>query len=181
MLDLTYIGENAKHKIEFKKVNENVVSVKGTLPAQTNGFVLSREGKEDNWDYKEFTTIYRELDGEIQFSNDGSIWVKPLPKVTFYTNGGGTLEGTTTQEVYTYEELVIPTPIASEDYEFTGWSPEIPTSGEVNGNKTYTAVFKSTFPPPEPEPTLEERVTMVETEQMMLTECVLEISEIVYA
>ena len=181
MLDLTYVGEKAKHKIEFKKVNENVVSVKGTLPAQTNGFVLSREGKEDNWDYKEFTTIYRELDGEIQFSNDGSIWVKPLPKVTFYTNGGGTLEGTTTQEVYTYEELVIPTPIASEDYEFTGWSPEIPTSGEIEGNKSYTAVFVSTLPPPEPEPTLEDRVAGVEMETAMLTECVLEMSSVIYA
>ena len=181
MLDLTYVGETAKHKIEFKKANENVVCVKGELPAQTNGFILSREGKEDNWDYKEYTTIYRELDGEIQFSNDGSIWVKPLPKVTFYTNGGGTLEGATTQEVYTYEELVIPTPIASEDYEFTGWSPEIPESGEIVGNKSYTAVFVSTLPPPEPEPTLEDRVAGVEMETAMLTECVLEMSSVIYA
>jgi hypothetical protein len=181
MLDFTYVGESIIHKIDFNKINENVVSVKGDLPAQTNGFILSREGKEDNWDYKDFTTIYRELDGEIQFSNDGSIWVKPKAKVNFYASIGGILEGETFQEVYNYEELVIPTPIAEENYEFTGWEPEIPTNGEIEGNQTYTAVFVSTLPPPEPEPTLEDRVADVETETAMLTECVLEMSSVVYA
>lgn len=179
MLDLTYVGESSKHKIEFKRLNEHVVSVKGSLPAQTNGFTLSREEKKDAWDYKDYTTIYRELDGEIQFSNDGSVWVKPLPKVSFNTNGGGTLEGEVLQEVYTYEELVIPTPIASEDYEFTGWNPTIPESGEIDGNKSYTAVFVSTLPPPEPEPTLEDEVhalkdsvAALEENNIMLTETV---------
>lgn len=162
MLNLTYVGENTVHKINFNRVNEHIVSVKGSLPAKTNGFTLSREGKRDNWDYKDYTTIYRELDGEIQFSNDGSIYVKPLPKVNFYTNGGGILEGETLQEVYTYEELVIPTPVASENYGFTGWNPEILKSGEIDGNKSYTAVFVSTIPPEpetEPELTLEEEVS----------------------
>ena len=170
MLDLTYVGESSKYKINFKRMNKNVVSVKGILPAQTNGFVLSREGKEDNWEYKDYTTIYRELDGEIQFSNDGSIWVKPLPKVNFYTNGGGTLEGETLQEVYKYEELVIPTPVPNEDYEFTGWSPAIPESGEIEGNKSYTAVFVSTIPQPEPEPapTIEDRVTTLEKDVQLI-------------
>lgn len=164
MLNLTYVGESTIHKIKFNRVNEHVVSVKGSLPAQTNGFTLSRENKNDNWEYKDYITIYRELDGEIQFSNDGSIYVKPLPKVNFYTNGGGMLEGEALQEAYTYEELVIPTPIANENYEFTGWSPEIPESGEIDGNKSYTAVFTSTLPPPEPVPTLEDRVTTLESD-----------------
>lgn len=159
MLNLTYVGESTIHKIEFDRKSNNIVSVKGTLPAQANGFTLSRAGKKDNWDYKDYTTIYRELDGEIQFSNDGSIYVKPLPEVNFYTNGGGTLEGETLQEVYTYEELVVPTPVASENYEFTQWSPEIPESGEIDGNKSFTAIFTSTLPEPEPEPTLEDEVT----------------------
>ena len=179
MLDLTYMGESSKYKIEFKKMSEHIVSVKGNLKAKTKGFTLSREGKNDAWDYKDYTTVYRELDGEIQFSNDGSVWVKPLPKVNFYTNGGGTLEGEVLQEVYTYEELVIPTPIANEDYEFTGWNPIIPESGEIDGNKSYTAVFVSTLPPPEPEPTLEDEVhalkdsvAALEENNIMLTETV---------
>ena len=179
MLDLTYVGESSKYKIEFKKMGEHIVSIKGSLKAKTKGFTLSREGKNDAWDYKDYTTVYRELDGEIQFSNDGSVWVKPLPKVSFNTNGGGTLEGEVLQEVYTYEELVIPTPIASEDYEFTGWNPAIPESGEIDGNKSYTAVFVSTLPPPEPKPTLEDEVhalkdsvAALEENNIMLTETV---------
>ena len=179
MLDLTYVGESSKYKIEFKKVSENIVSISGKLKAKTKGFTLSREGKNDAWDYKNYTTIYRELDGEIQFSNDGSVWVKPLPKVNFYTNGGGTLEGETLQEVYTYEELLIPTPVASEDYEFAGWNPEIPTNGEIEGDKSYIAEFVSTLPPPEPEPTLEDEVhalkdsvAALEENSIMLTETV---------
>ena len=168
MLNLTYVGENIVHKIEFNRLNGHIVSIKGTLPAQNSGFVLSREGKRDNWEYKDYTTIYRELDGEIQFSNDGSIWVKPFPKVTFSANGGGTLEGMTTQEVYTYEELVIPTPVPSEDYEFVGWNPSIPESGEIDGNKSYTAVFVSTLPPPDPEPTIEERVSTLENDVQLI-------------
>ena len=83
MLDFTYVGESTIHKIGFKRLSEHVVSIKGNLKAKTKGFTLSREEKKEVWDYTEYTTIYRELDGEIQFSNDGSIYVKPLPKVTF--------------------------------------------------------------------------------------------------
>lgn len=166
MLNLTYVGESTIHKIEFNRNSEHIVSVKGSLPAQTNGFILSREGKRDDWDYKDYTTIFRELDGEIQFSNDGSIYVKPLPKVNFYTNGGGTLEGEILQEEYNYEELVVPIPVANENYEFTQWSPEIPLSGEIDGNKSFTAIFTSTLPIPEPEivPTLEDRVAILESD-----------------
>lgn len=161
MLDLTYVGENTIHKIEFNRKNSHIVSIKGSLPAETKGFILSREGKKDNWEYKDYTTVYRELEGEIQFSNDGSVYVEPIPKVNFYTNGGGTLDGETVQEVKNYEELAVPTPVAYENYEFTHWNPVISLSGEIEGNKSFTAVFVSTLPPePESEsaPTLEEEV-----------------------
>lgn len=181
MLNMTYVGENAIHKIEFNKKSRHIVSVKGTLPAQTNGFVLSRENAKDKWDYKDYTTVYRVLDGEIWFSNDGSVYVETVPKVRFYNSEGGTLEGERVQEVKNYEDLKIPTPVTEENYEFTGWNPEIPDSGEIDGNKSYTAIFISTLPPPEPEPTLEERVAAVEKNNAMLTECVLEMSGVVYA
>ena len=141
MLNLTYVGESTVHKIEFNRKNEHIVSVKGSLPAQTNGFKLSREGKKDNFDYKDYTTIYRKMDGEIQFSNDGSVYVEPIPKVSFYTNGGGSLEGETVQEVKNYEELVIPTPVASENYEFTKWNPAIPATGNIESDQRFTACF----------------------------------------
>lgn len=141
MLNLTYVGESTIHKIELNKKSSHRVSIRGTLPAQTNGFTLTREGERDNWDYKDYTTIYREMDGEIQFSNDGSVYVEPVPKVSFCTNGGGTLEGETVQEAKNYEELVIPTPVAGENYEFTQWSPEIPAEGKIESDQRFTASF----------------------------------------
>ena len=37
MLDLTYVGESSKYKIEFKKMSEHIVSVKGNLKANAFG------------------------------------------------------------------------------------------------------------------------------------------------
>ena len=184
---------NSNSPIECSVVpNGNIVTLKfkDKVVVNTSGFrcYLDKKCEYDisGNSYAGFTTIYRDDEetakyNGYQLSNDGSVWVKPLPKVNFYTNGGGTLEGETIQEVYNYEELVIPNPVAGENYEFTGWSPEIPESGEIEGNKSFTAVFVSTLPPPEPVPTLEERVAAVEENNAMLTECVLEMSGVIYA
>lgn len=79
MLKMKYIGLKTEYDIEFSNLTKNIVQVKGDVPAKTHGFTLSRPGMEDNWDYSAFTTVYRELDGVIQFSNDGSIYVPPAP------------------------------------------------------------------------------------------------------
>ena len=169
---------NSNSPIECSVVpNGNIVTLKfkNKVVVNTNGFrcYLDKDCKYDisGNSYVGFTTIYRDDEetakyNGYQLSNDGSVYVKPLPKVSFYTSGGGTLAGETVQEVYTYEELVIPTPVASENYEFTGWSPEIPESGKIDGSKSFTAIFASTLPVPEPEitPTLEERVATLESD-----------------
>ena len=166
---------NSNSPIECSVVpNGNIVTLKfkNKVVVNTSGFrcYLDKECEYDisGDSYEAFTTLYRDdeetaKDNGYQLSNDGSVWVKPKMKVNFYTNGGGTLDGENLQEVYNYEELVIPTPVASENYEFTGWSPEIPECGEIDGNKSYTAVFTSTLPPPEPVPTLEDEVTALKT------------------
>ena len=92
-----------------------------------------------------YETIYRTYEDNplmIELSNNCSVWVKPLPKVNFYTNGGGTLEGETVQEVYNYEDLIIPIPTANENYQFVKWNTEIPTNGEIDSNKSFTAIFE---------------------------------------
>ena len=176
---------NSNSPIECSVVlNGNIVTLKfkNKVVVNTSGFrcYLDKDCEYDisGDSYVGFTTIYRDDEetakyNGYQLSNDGSVWVKPLSKVTFNTNGGGTLEGEVSQEVYTYEELVVPTPVSSENYEFTQWSPEIPLSGKIDGNKSFTAVFTSTLPPPEPEPTLEERMTvMEETVDSILTDVI---------
>lgn len=148
------------------------MKIVGDFPIKTKGFILTRIGEPDAFtgDYSEYTTVYKEIEGGALFSNDGSIYVEPIPVVNFCTDGRGALDGVVSQEVKTYEELLVPTPIANENYEFAYWSPEIPDSGEIETlNKSFIAIFKSTLPEPEPEPTLEERVIAVEEQNATLT------------
>ena len=172
MLNLQYIGETTNHSVSFRNINENVVEVIGDIPKKETGFILTRIGNPYAFkgDYSDFKTAYREIEGGFQYSNDGSIYIKPLPKVSFYISGGGTLEGETMQEAEFFEDLTIPTPKADENYEFSRWNPEIPESGEIDGNKSFTATFKSTLPEPEPVPTIEERIETLENDVQSINE-----------
>lgn len=164
MLNLQYINEKTYYPIEFSYISENIVMITGDFPIKTKGFTLSRVGSPEIiiGNYTDYKTVYKEIENGAMFSNDDSVYVEPLKVVTFSAGIGGILDGTTRQEVYNYEDLVIPTPLASENYEFAFWAPEIPLSGDVESNKSFTAVFNSTLPEPDPEPTLEERMTVFE-------------------
>lgn len=161
--------------------NGNIVTLKfkDNVVVDTSGFevYLDADKVHKIGVYTDFATLYRNDEetakyNGYQLSNDGSVYAPTTPNVSFYTNGGGVLAGQTTQEVNDYSELVIPKPIANNDYEFTQWSPEIPKSGKVESNKSFTAIFTSTLPVPEPEPSLEERVALVEEQNMLLSETV---------
>lgn len=79
MLNMKYIGDETIYPVEFKTITDNVVELNGDFPVLTNGFTLSRFGHKDNWNYEDFTTVYREVSGGVQFSNDGSVYVAPDP------------------------------------------------------------------------------------------------------
>lgn len=172
MLNLTFAGENINYTVSFKKINENIVEIIGDIPPKVTGFILTRIGNPYAFkgDYSDFKTIYREVEGGFQFSNDGSVYVAPLPKVFFDTNEGGTLEGELLQEVTRYEDLEIPTPKAEENHVFIDWMPSIPLSGDIVGNETFTAIFTSTQPEPGETQTIEERVTTLENDVQMINE-----------
>lgn len=78
MLKLKYIGSKTEYNVEFSKVSAHVVQILGELPFKNKGFNLSRIEKKDAWDYSEYTTLYREIEGGLQFSNDGSVYTEPL-------------------------------------------------------------------------------------------------------
>ena len=77
MLELKYIGEETKYNVEFSRISSHVVQVLGELPFVDSGFTLSRAGKKDNWPYPAYTTLYREVGGGLQISDDGSVYVAP--------------------------------------------------------------------------------------------------------
>lgn len=78
MLSMQYIGDEIKYPVSFKRINQHIVQVTGNLPAKPNGFTLCRI-VEDGWssDCSEYTTVYREIEGGVQFSDDGSRYVTP--------------------------------------------------------------------------------------------------------
>lgn len=111
-----------------------------------------------------FDKWFPEISEEGTIENDITFtaYFKSMPVVTFTAGSGGELNGTTTQYVDNYEDLVIPTPVANENYEFVEWSPEISDEGEIENNSYFTAIFKYI-------PTLEEIKTQKISE--MSTAC----------
>ena len=80
---LKYQNEETTYDVEFKKISKNIVEIKGDFPIKDVGFTLSRENMNDNWDYVEYTTIYKEIEGGVQFSDDGSVYIEPeIPILT---------------------------------------------------------------------------------------------------
>lgn len=79
MLSMNYIGDSTIYPVEFSTISDRVVELKGDFPVKNTGFILSRINCKDNWNYSAYTTVYREIDGGVQFSNDGSIYTPPEP------------------------------------------------------------------------------------------------------
>ena len=138
MLEMKYIGEDTAHQVSFRNLSDHVCELSGDFPVKTGGFTLSRIEKNDAWDYSGYATVYRQIDGGAQFSDDSSIFI---PQVTFSSGTGGTLNGESTQEAHNYEDLEIPTPEPEENYVFSGWEPKIPASGEIPDHQAFRALF----------------------------------------
>ena len=77
MLELKYIGEETRYNVEFSRISPHVIQLLGEMPFKDSGFVLSRAGKNDRWDYPGYTTLYREISKGYQLSDDGSVYVAP--------------------------------------------------------------------------------------------------------
>lgn len=65
--------------MSFNIINKNIVQIIGGMPIKTDGFVLTRIGdpRAFRGDYSAYTTVYRKIEGGVQFSNDGSEYVAP--------------------------------------------------------------------------------------------------------
>lgn len=78
MIKLKYSGEQTAYDVSFKKISGHIIQITGEFPVKEKGFVCYRdEDEEDTWDYAGYSTVYREIDGGAQFSDDGSVYVAP--------------------------------------------------------------------------------------------------------
>lgn len=112
----------------------------------TNGFELLNENNGFvQGHYELYNTVYRTYEDnelKIDFSCDGSVYTPPVPTISFASGFGGDLEGELSQSATNYADLIIPTPIAEENYIFAEWNPEIKESGDIDENMRFTAVFQ---------------------------------------
>ena len=132
------IGKHQVRLIFTDLVPSNEVLLSGfNLVNEYNGVVQTER---PNYIY--IYRTYEDNPNQIELCDDNIPWTKPDITVTFSASNGGNLSGDVTQIVEKYEDLVIPTPVANENYEFIKWSPEIPTSGTVENNVTFVAEFK---------------------------------------
>lgn len=148
MLELKYLGSETSYEIEFSKDVPHVCTILGDLPSQTDGFTLSRIGMDDDWDYSSYTTVYRELESGIQFSDDGSVYVEPEVVVNKYTvrfecgeHLALSFESVEDIEENTLlSEIEYPMVTADNAYRFIGWDI---TEGKVRSNLVIMALEES--------------------------------------
>ena len=186
MLELRFMDSPQRYEVEFASVSDNVVSIKGNIPMDTSGFLLSRIGQNDAWDYTEFTTINKVVDDVIFFSNDGSVF-EQTTNVSVIWNDENDKEKYRPSSVSLQlvkngesEELIIN---ESDDWKKIIVDKVYPATYSVNANDIpeYTVSVNGTTitythevtPEPQPEePTVEERLTDVETAVLELYELV---------
>lgn len=133
----TQIGKNQVRLIFADNMPSNEVLVSGfNLINEHNGEIQTVRT-----DYNYIYRTYKDNALMVELCNDNIQWVEPDITVKFAAYSGGSLDGNTKQVVKNYKDLVIPTPVANENYEFVKWSPEIPTSGVIERDITFTAVF----------------------------------------
>ena len=75
MIKIKYNNSNIFEEVTFSKIG-NIVSLKGATE-NNSGFKTYRMSGEQLGDFSDYTTTYRLSDDEVQYSNDGSVWVEP--------------------------------------------------------------------------------------------------------
>lgn len=79
MIKIKYNNQEYFEEVTFSKIG-NIVSLKGA-EENNSGFKTYRMSGEQLGDFSDYTTTYRLLDDEVQYSNDGSVFVEPEPYV----------------------------------------------------------------------------------------------------
>lgn len=151
MQKIKFVKSNLEYNVSLKSnVNRIVCTFENKSDAKnapiSEGFVeINEHNSVVQGNYEQYKYIYKEeSDGVtvILTTDKNDVFVEVKPSITFSASVGGTINGETVQTVDTYQELVVPKPIANENYEFVKWSPEIPTSGNIENDVTFVAEFE---------------------------------------
>ena len=151
MQKIRFVKSNLEYNVSLKSnANRIVCTFENESDAKnapiSEGFVeINEHNGVVQGNYEQYKYIYnKESDGvTVTLTTDkNDAFVEVKPSVTFSASVGGTIDGETVQTVDTYAELVIPTPIANENYKFVEWSPSIPNKGDVTESVSFVAIFE---------------------------------------
>lgn len=76
MIKIKFNDRENFEEVTFSRLSNNIVALYGATE-NSSGFSTYRLSGEQLGDFSDYTTIYRLLDGEVQYSNDGSVYVEP--------------------------------------------------------------------------------------------------------
>ena len=79
MIKIKFKDEEIFREAEFSRINDNIIQLLGDIPANTSGFFTYRQNEIFLGDFLDYTTVYRQINGGCQFSNDGSVYVEYVP------------------------------------------------------------------------------------------------------
>ena len=151
MQKIRFVKSNLEYNVSLKSnVNRIICTFENESDAKnapiSEGFVeINEHNGVVQGNYEQYKYIYnKESDGvTVTLTTDkNDAFVEVKPSVTFSASVGGIIDGETVQTVDTYAELVIPTPIANENYKFVEWSPSIPNKGDVTESVSFVAIFE---------------------------------------
>lgn len=75
---IKFLDEQSTIQASVKKIGNHVIEISG-VDQNLSGFHLVTENGDVYGKYEDYTTLYREVDGGFQLSNDGSVYVEPEP------------------------------------------------------------------------------------------------------
>lgn len=128
---------------KVKRIDEHTIEIRG-CNQNLSGFQLFTDSSMMFGDYSLYRFDYGEPnlgDKVYRYTDDNHKWKQPIYTTVFRVNQGGTAKGALIQHVSTYDNLIVPTVIANENYIFNGWSPTIPSSGYIDSDKVFIAEF----------------------------------------
>ena len=146
---IKFLNSEEKFQGVVKVIDEHTIEVQ-KCDKYIGGFQLFTDADYMFGDYSAFKYDYEapNLGNQIyRYTDDNHKWVKPKKKIVFNGGSGATLIGKTVQEVYDYSEITVPTITVNENYTVQGWDKEIPISGEVEEDETYTVISTYITPP----------------------------------
>lgn len=79
MIKIKFKDEEIFREAEFSQINKNIVQLLGDIPTKTSGFYTYRQNEVLLGDFTDYSTVYKQINGGCQFSNDGTVYVEPEP------------------------------------------------------------------------------------------------------